>query len=168
MRCYASGWVALALPVWTGLFRLFRVPRDVRVHWQSQCHPTVTFQSERYHAQEPFGAEHILRKMSRSAETISAVWGNPLRHGAKHVVFRERREEGTEVQGLGIELAKGVSEPPAVSLANDVSCVFSSRTAQQQTAPSSAERLPGGAETASHLGLDDEAFQPTWGDDSDV
>ena len=35
---------------------LFRVPRDVRVHWQSQCHPTVTFQSERYHAQEPFGA----------------------------------------------------------------------------------------------------------------
>ena len=29
----------------------FRVPRDVRVHWQSQCHPTVTFQSERHHAQ---------------------------------------------------------------------------------------------------------------------
>ena len=34
----------------------FPVPRDVRVHWQSQCHPTVTFQSERHHAQEPFGA----------------------------------------------------------------------------------------------------------------
>ena len=23
MRCYASGWVALALPVWTGLFKGF-------------------------------------------------------------------------------------------------------------------------------------------------
>ena len=48
MRCCAFGCVPLALPVWTGLFKgLFRVPRDVRVHWQSQCHPTVTFQRYR-------------------------------------------------------------------------------------------------------------------------
>ena len=48
-----TGWVALALPVWADLFKgLFRVPRDVRLHWQSQCHATVTFQSERHHAQE--------------------------------------------------------------------------------------------------------------------
>ena len=35
----------------------FPGPRDVRVHWQSQCHTNVRFQSERQHAQEPFGAQ---------------------------------------------------------------------------------------------------------------
>ena len=64
---------------------LFRVPRDVRVHWQSQCHPTVTFQSERHHAQEPFGASvatkwrcPIHSSQTSDSSRISAQWKTVL------------------------------------------------------------------------------------------
>ena len=40
----------------------FRVPRDVRVHCQTQCHPAVRSRSDRQHAQEP----------------LDAIWLNPL------------------------------------------------------------------------------------------
>ena len=107
--------------------------------------------------------------MSRSAENISAVWGNPLRHGGEHVVVRERREKITEVQGLGIELAKGVSEPPADNLTHDVSCRLFVENRPTTDHPFFRSALcPAEQKRRRMLGLDDERFQPTWGNDSDV
>ena len=111
----------------------------------------------------------MLRKMSRSAGNISAVWEMPLRHDAEHIVLRKRREKGSQVQGLGIELIKGVSEPPAVNLTHDVSCRLFVENRPTADHPFFRSALcPAEQKRRRMLGLDDERFQPTWGDDSDV
>ena len=107
--------------------------------------------------------------MSRSAGNISAVWGNPLRHGAEHVVLRERWEKGAEVQGLSIELAEGFSEPPAIDLSHEVSCrLFVENCPATDGAFVRLAFCPPEEKRGRMLGLGDERFQPKWGNDSEI
>ena len=73
------------------------------------------------------------------------------------------------MHGLGIELAKGVSEPPAIDLTHDVSCrlFVENRPAADRLSVRSSFRPPE-EKHRRMLGLDDERFQPTRGDDSEV
>ena len=107
--------------------------------------------------------------MSRRAQNISGACGNPLRRDAEHVVFREWRKQGPQMHGLGIELAKSVPEPPAANLTRHVACRF--LVEDRPAADGLSIRLSPRPPEEKHrrmLGLGDECFQPTWGNDSEV
>jgi len=97
--------------------------------------------------------------MSRDAQNILAACGNPLRQGTEQCVLREWREEGAQVHGLGVEMAKGVAKPPAIDLSHDVSCrlVIENRPAADRVSVRLSSRSPK-EKHRRMLGLDDERF----------
>ena len=73
------------------------------------------------------------------------------------------------MHGLGVEMAKGVAKPPAIDLSHDVSCrlVIENRPAADRVSVRLSSRSPK-EKHGRMLGFDNERFQPTWGDDSEV
>jgi len=73
------------------------------------------------------------------------------------------------VYGLGIELPRGVSEPSAIDLPHHVSCrpFVEDRPTAGRISVRSSPRPPE-EKHRRMLRLNDERFQPTWGDDPEV
>lgn len=84
-------------------------------------------------------------------------------------MFRKRREKRAEVHGLGIELAKGISEPLAANLTDEVSCrLFVKNRPTTDGLSVWFPRRPPEEKHGRMLSLRDERFQAARSHDSKV